>query len=446
MILVAVVVALAALAVWKLIDYRSEPPVPTFVSTPERVDALRYLNEAKNSANAAGNDGSIMGDIAAWQTTAGDLAAARVTAKAIKEEGERSFAWIKISAAQMEMGDLGGARATVKVLGSGAEEFIEEAWAVVAAAQAKAGNIAGARATTSAITQDPFKIIALAEIAAAQAKAGDRAGANQTFAEAESLANALEDAFGKNSALLDLTFALAKSGDVPKARITAGRITGIDRATSLQAIATAQARAGDVAGAKATANEISGNGADAITNSYYKVLALRDVALAQARAGDQPGASQTFDDAKAAIDPRTSDVSRMGALREIAVAQAKAGDVPGAKATLKAVTDNDSKASSVLGAIAAAQAKAGGLAEAKATLATIVADRLNNNLLGSFAAVIRAQAGLEGFPATELWVQALGEPKARTLYYIALAKARLNPSAPESDESEDEDKPGQIPH
>lgn len=466
MILIAVVVLLAAFPVWKVIDYSIEPSLPVFAPTPERVDALRYLAAAKNNANAAGDEFNIWGEIARTEAGAGDIAGARTTAKAIKEEGARFFALIAVAAEQGKMGDPAGAKVTVKSLPRNAAEFIGEAFAFaataqarrgdvagakaianiitdrsfraeavsgIAMAQAKAGDVTGAKATVGAITEDSHKASALAEIGAAQAKAGDKAGATQSLAQAEALANASKDPWGKNVALRDLAVAQAKAGDVINARITAGVVgtLPLDSPSAWRGIAKVQARAGDIAGAKATAN--------ASAEKEDKALALSDVALAQARSGDRAGASETFAEAKAAAGPPTESYKGM-TWCEIAAAQAKAADITAAQATINSVTEEGFK-SIALAAIAAAQVEAGDLAGAKVTVNAGMGDHFDDQrrLFPGLVAIVAAQAVTEGFPATERWVQNLSEPKARTLYSIALAKVRLDPQGTKKAGGDDEE-------
>jgi hypothetical protein len=424
-VLIGVVVLVTAFAVWKAIDYWSEPPVPAFVSTPERVDALRYLIEAKSSAIAAGNEFNIWGYIARTQAQAGDVAAARATAKTIKEEGARFFALIAVARVQAEMGDPAGAKAAVKHFPSQAAEFVNEAFVVaataqarrgdiagakaianiitdrssraealsgIARAQAKAGDVTGAKATASAMTEDAYKASALAAIGVAQAKAGDKAGATQSFAQAEALAVATkDDDWGGKMALRDLAVIQAKAGDVVKARITAGLVgpLPLDSPDAWRGIAKAQAKAGDIAGAKATANA-----------SPEKALALCEVALAQARGGDRAGASQTFAEAKAAAGPPTESYRGMTWCK-IAAAQAKAGDIAAAHATINSVTEEGFK-NIAFAAIATAQVEAGDLAGAKVTINAVLGENADDEgpLFPALVAIVVAQAGTEGLPAT----------------------------------------------
>src|ERR1043165_2433015 len=116
-ILFAVLVLVAAFAVWKVIGYREQPPAVLSSSTPESLDALRYLAEAKTSANDAGADfdkSSIFEEIAAEQARAGDVPAAWATANALTEGPAKSSAVIGISMAQAERGDFAGAQSSAK--------------------------------------------------------------------------------------------------------------------------------------------------------------------------------------------------------------------------------------------------------------------------------------------------------------------------------------------
>lgn len=472
MILIAVVVLLAAFAVWKAIDYWSEPPVPAFVSTPERVDALRYLAAANSIATAAGAEleksdldmSYIFREIAETQARAGDIARARATAKAINKADLPTFILIAVSAAQAEMGDPAGAKATVRSLSSSADEFINEAFVVAARTQARRGDIAGAKATAniitdraskaealsgiaavqakrgdvngaiataSAITDNDHQASALAEIGAAQAKAGDKAAAAQSLTQAEALTNGTKDSFARSGALRDLAVAQARTGDVVKAKVTA-RVVGtlaLDSPSAWQGIAKAQAKTGDIAGAKETAN--------LSPDKHDKALALSDVAAVQARSGDGAGASQTFAEAKAAAGPLAESYKGM-TWCEIAAAQARAGDITAAQATINSVTEEGFR-TKAFSAIAFAQAKAGDLPGARATINAIPSIELYEPaLFTALVAIVQLQAGREGFPATEQWIQNLSEPRARILYYIALAKARLNSNGTHNDDSEDE--------
>lgn len=464
-ILIVVVVLVAAFAVWKVIDYRSQPQRVVFTPTPDGLEALRYLAEAKTSTNAAGSDfdkAGIFAEIAAAQARAGDLPAAWATTNEITKQVAKSNAVISISAAQIERGDLAGAQSTVKGL-QGITPFIGGSWGAVALrqakggdiasaratasiiendsskawtlskiaiAQARAGDVAGAEATAKAITEDLPKVEAFGEIAVAQTRAGDKDNANQTFARAEAMANAVKDELDRNSALLRLAATQTSAGNVAKARLIVRDMTSLDNWRALRAIAKAQARTGDITGAKATANEIADNN--------YKATTLSDVALAQGSKGDRAGATQTLFEAKAARNLPGTKPDK-GTLCEIAAVQAKVGDITAAQATMNSVTEDDFK-SIGFAAIAIAQAKAGDVAGAKATINALQKDALGEYpWYSALIAIMAAQARAEGFPTTERWVQTLAEPKTRTLYYVALAEARLNPNAAASDESEAED-------
>lgn len=93
-IFVTIFTILTALVVSKVIDYRSHPPPVSLPPSPERLDALRYLTEARTSAQTAGDDfanGPVMWDIAAAQARAGDLAGAKAPAKGRRDEGARAL-------------------------------------------------------------------------------------------------------------------------------------------------------------------------------------------------------------------------------------------------------------------------------------------------------------------------------------------------------------------
>jgi tetratricopeptide (TPR) repeat protein len=443
-IFIAVAVLLAALAVWKVIDYRSQPPPAVFTPTPEGLEALGYLTEARNAANSI--DGYIrlwlLGNIAGVHVKAGDLPGAREIAYAMPEEYQPS-ALARIAAAQAENGDFVGARATIKSIKNGGllgifkSENIDkgEALLALARAQARAGDIAGSKATARSIKRDVVKKSALCVIAIAQAKAGDiagakataneigiehyhasplidivmaqlkagdRAGASESFDRAEAQAKAVKEDH-KDVILGHIARAEAMAGDMTRARTTADSIRSFVKAGVMREIAAIQATAGDIAEARAIANSLS--------EIYGKAMALAEVALAQAKAGDQDGANQTFDQAKTVANGETAEQNKDAALCYIATLQAKAGDVAGAKATAGAIKDPD--------------------------IENLIFSANTKPFMLRALAVSQARA--EGFPAAENWVKTVSEPFARALCYIALAETRLNPNAPENEDIVDED-------
>lgn len=434
-IVVTVIVLLAALGAWKVIDNRREPPAAAFTPTPERLDALRYLTEAKESTKMLSNEFDkplMLADIAAVQAKAGDLPGAKAMAHAMTKDYEamilsriaavqaatgdfigakatikavkidvtdKRYALRALAAAQAKSGDVAGAKATANSIEDNASK--DSALREIAAAQAKAGDIAGAIATADAITNVLVEASPLSNIAAAQLKAGDRAGASKTFDRAEAIANTL-NGVEKNVALGNIALAEAKAGDITRAKATADAITGYGKEGAMFDIAIIQARAGDIAGARDTAGSLRQN--------YLKALVLREVAIAQSRTGDKAGASQTFDEAKTMANAETVDLNRDGALLSIARGQAKTGDVAAAKATAAATKDEDVEDT---------------LLDARSKPATV----------GVIAA---AQARVEGFPAAESWVKTVSEPMTRTFCYIALAEARLDPSGTKSADPDEE--------
>lgn len=444
MIVAIIVVSLTVLAVWKVISHRSQPSSAVFTPTPEGLDALRYLAEARNSASTANDDhkqwllaniagahvkaGDLPGAreivsamidefqplglsrIAAAQAEKGDFAGAKATINAIKNSGilgvlksehlYKSEALLALARAQAKAGDITGAKATARSTKSDLTK--ESALCAIAVAQAKAGDIEGAKATANAIGEEHYHASPLSDIVIAQLKTGDRAGASKSFDDAEARAKAVMKDH-KDVILGYVARAEASAGDATRATATADAITSFVKAGVMRDIAGIQARAGDIAGARTIANSLS--------QIYAKAMALGDVALAQARAGDQAGANQTFDQARTVANAETAEINKDAALCYIARQQAKTGDVAGAKATAAAIKDSNIENS---------------LFDANSKPFTV-------------AAIVGVQARGEGLPAAESWVKTVSEPLTRTFCFIALADARLNPNTPETDDSEDED-------
>lgn len=436
MIVAIIVVSLTVLAVWKVISHRSQPSSAVFTPTPERLDALRYLTEAKTSGNTVNDDyvkTVMLARIAAVHVKAGDLPGAKGLAYAMTKEFQ-PLALSVIVAAQAEKDDFVGAKATIKEIKSGGtftseallalataqakggdiagakataksikgEVAKDQALCAIAVAQAKASDVAGAKATANGISKEHFHASPLSDIVIAQLKAGDRAGASKSFDDAEALAKASKEDH-KDVILGHIACAEAKAGELTRAKATANAITSFVKEGVMRDLAGIQAREGDIAGARAIAN--------ALRENYAKARALGDVALAQARAGDQAGASQTFDEAKTVANAETTELNKDAALCYIASRQAKAGDVAGAKATVDTTKDRE--------------------------IEDLMLDASSKPFtLGAIAAV---QARVEGLSAAESWVETVSEPVARMFCYIALAEARLNPKGTESNDSEDED-------
>jgi len=165
-VLVIIVVLLAALVVWKFVDYRRTPPsaagsqpaASALAPSSERIDALRYLAQAN----------------------AGDFAGAQVTIGRITDDFEKAMTLGYLAAAQA-IGDQAGAKQSFE-LAKAAADAVTPDWSkslvlgAIASARSRAGHWAEAKTMVSAIADEEDRNGSLAAIVADQAKAGDIAG------------------------------------------------------------------------------------------------------------------------------------------------------------------------------------------------------------------------------------------------------------------------------
>ena len=186
-VLVIIVVLLAALVVWKFVDYRRTPPsaagsqpaASALAPSSERIDALRYLAQAKASGDLA-SEGFDHNRMAEAQADAGDFAGAQVTIGRITDDFEKAMTLGYLAAAQA-IGDQAGAKQSFE-LAKAAADAVTPDWSkslvlgAIASARSRAGHWAEAKTMVSAIADEEDRNGSLAAIVADQAKAGDIAG------------------------------------------------------------------------------------------------------------------------------------------------------------------------------------------------------------------------------------------------------------------------------
>lgn len=324
------------------------------------------------------------------------IAQANVTVQTITEIAQKSSAYSRIAATQINSGNLTEAKKTISRARNVADSISdvsnrEGALVPVVAVLAKSGDFAMARSITDNFLDGFHKSAALWDIALAQAKANDLTGAKETLRTAKSAADSISSASQKSAALQYTAETQAEIGDIVAAKATAENAK--DKLSVLSKIAMAQAKAGDIEGAKATAETISDTDkklsilsditvisgksedvtdakaiAERIKDSYSKALAFCNIALSQIKAGDFEGAKAALGRAKKIASSIDNSLLQRTVFSYIAKNLAKAGDVTGAKAEVEKLKFAFF-ATAALQSIALSQGEAGDNDGAKKTLA-----------------------------------------------------------------------------
>ena len=318
------------------------------------------------------------------QLGAGNLAGA-VRTMEMPGNWNREDAFYQIALAYAKAGDMKAAKQTArringKFVRSGALEYVSKA-------EAKAGHTEESTRTALSIPYQPDRIQTLGYVALAQHKAGAAKSSEDTFSLAIDAALAVEKVKERIKALYKVASSLGKAGDAAGAkRLIATAVKLVeelpekDQESPLFLIALSQAEFKDFDGAFATASKMieseqirrviveylakagefdrAFETASGISEKKERSWALSSVAEFLAKAGE-------FDRAFETASGISTKGGRAKALREIATALAKTGDIERAKRTFAVaakaafeISDTDSQ-NFILRTIAEAQAKAG---------------------------------------------------------------------------------------
>ena len=270
---------------------------------------------------------------------------------------------------QVATGNLAGAKKTLADAAKIACDFnpdpsvfhgLQAGWARIAQIQVgmvdeqiEAGDIAGANKIADQIISkkgqnvSSYKSSTLANIALAHAKNGAIASVKKSLVAAEAAAGLIEidDDFNRDQrdqVHRSITKAQAMVGDMAEAQKVADSIEdGWIRAEAIEDIAVAQAKAGDSVAAN---NQIASaqKTIDRILKPKERSSALIELAEVQLNIGDKPGAKATTVAAQAAADTISSDDDKRAALASIVNLRLKLGPSSSAVPWLKNL-DDDSK-------------------------------------------------------------------------------------------------------
>jgi len=371
----------------------------TIISRPGPDSAEWLLGRAVDEAYAAGarKAGDILAGVAEVQAGAGDISAARRTARDMRQpdpsiltdllrkaksllarvgigsgparrmrlSGEQSQAYASIVKAQAEAGDIAGAKDTLGMMKRNGARY-PEALAHIVRAQCRAGDLAAGEATARQILvgaeRNSTTGVAIRAIAGGWARAK---GLESAKAAADRLLKLLvspeqtgetekDVGYFNNHIYKAISRALAESGDIEGAIAIAREFDLMAYA----AIINAQIEAGDLEAAKATALSM--------TPMNGRFWAYEKVACALAKAGRDDEALSLcatidgidygtsvyaglckastsvgdLDRARTLIEKMASPWPKAIATRDIAKAQLAAGDIEGAHATMDHCVEN----------------------------------------------------------------------------------------------------------
>ena len=423
-------------------------------------DAIEIVERAKDESSFA----TKLATIAAAQTEMGDIDGALNTADRIENTLRRNEALINIATVQAKAGEIDGALRTAhRIVGTydrnrslfaivaERTKAMDIAGAIFAAkqnndafhrgkalsdivsAQADAGDIPGAFQTAEQIDYSFWRYRSLATIAIAQGNLGNRAGANATFAAAKRVAQQLDDASERASAMAFIAVSRAVMAAETKNKARARSMIDAAIRTADHAsvrfmfendIAAAQAKAGDIEGAleswRYSLNKYSV--LDAIATEMIDIgeleraLELADRINGVARRDDlrsrktsepltesrskSPRSGPNFSAGKFRVTPGPAVLGqketnwRTVALAAIVEAQAKAADFSGALRTVERIIDDPAERDRLLAIIAVMQAGAGDFPGASRVVEQI--DNTESRDMAAMAAVMGIQAMEEG--------------------------------------------------
>ena len=449
----------------------SEAQVIASALAKDEAGAKAALVDAIEIAERAGDESSFankLATIAAVQTEMGDIDGALNTAARIENTLRRNEVLTNVATVQAKAGEIEGALRTAhRIFGTydrnrslaaivaertkamdiagavfAARQVNDafhrgEALSDIASVQADAGDIPGAFQTVEKIDYRFWRYRSLATVAIAQGNLGDEAGANATFAAAKKVAQQLDDASERASAMAFIAVSRAVMAVETKNKARARSMIDAAIRTADHAsvrfmlendIAVAQAKAGDIEGALESWRHSSNKYSvlDAIATEMIDIgelvgaLELADRVNGVARRDDLRNrkTSEPIAESRSKSSGSGPNISssntiqtpsgfvlvpvpgqketnwRTAALAAIAEAQAKAADFSGAQRTVERIIDDPAERDRLLTIIAVMRAGTGDFPGASRVIEQI--DNTENRDMVAMAAVMGIQAMEEG--------------------------------------------------
>jgi tetratricopeptide (TPR) repeat protein len=230
-------------------------------------------------------------------------------------------------------------------------------------------------------------------------------------------ANRVEDAAGRNSALVDIVNEQARAGRYEEAKATVSSYIG-DKDEGYAGIVTAQVDRGNYEAAKSTAKLISA--------SVPRLMAFNQIAVAQAKKGDAESAKRTFSEALVEAMKLEDAAARQYALSNLITGEAEAGLDVDLKYALDMIAP--SELVDMYKGVAAIQARKGRIDAAKENFREAISRAQTFTDAGSRARHLedisnaQADAGLIAEAKITAEMIAVEGYKKAALYHISLIK------------------------
>lgn len=360
-----------AAAVGAIGDLERAEAIARDITDPnQQVIALTYVAQAVTRT----------GDIERARSLVDD---AEAIARDIIDTGGQSYVLMYVVDARVRVGDLEQAETIADAFDLG---FGPEIWLLrqLVEAMADAGQWERAEAIARKITDPGDEAGVVARLATAVARSGDMERARSLTDHAEAIIRDLADVGERAEALADLASMVGQSGDVKRSRALIADIEAVmpdiiephRRMRTLKNMVTAITATGDLVRAETIARSI--------TDPTERTLALEQLAIAYARAGDLDRAetiAHDFSDTSEWPHPRT----------RVAEAIADAGEPSRAETVARRIM-SARRRDRVLGQVAQALAQAGDLERAESVARNDIAPSWRELPLAEIA-VTQAQMG-----------------------------------------------------